>query len=278
MDRIHRTWSLMSACWQILKQDKALLLFPFMSGICCLMLLASFAVPLYTTNHWQPPGGGASPAQQVTYYGVLFLFYLCNYFVVIFFNAAIVACATIRLGGGNPTVGDGFRAATARLPMIAGWAVVSATVGLILRLIEDRSKWVGRIVAGLLGAAWTVVSFLVVPILVVENKSPFAALQESAGLVKKTWGEQVAGNVGFGMVFFLLAIPAVVVIGLGIFSGNAALLIGCIGLAAVYLVVLGLVQSALQSIFQAAVFLYARDGQVPAGFEAELLGTAMIRK
>jgi hypothetical protein len=278
MNKIHRTWSLMSACWQILKQDKGLLLFPFMSGICCLLLLASFAVPLYATNHWQPPGGGAAPAQQVTYYGVLFLFYLCNYFVVIFFNAAIIACAMIRLGGGNPTVGDGFRAAAARLPMIAGWAVVSATVGLILRLIEDRSKWVGRIVAGLLGAAWTVVSFLVVPMLVVENKSPFAALQESAGLVKKTWGEQVAGNFGFGLVFFLLAIPAVVVIGLGIVSGNVALIVGCIGLAVIYLIILGLVQSALQSIFQAAVFLYARDGQVPEGFEAELLGNAMTRK
>jgi hypothetical protein len=278
MNRIHRTWSLMSACWQILKQDKGLLLFPFMSGICCLLLLGSFALPLYATNHWQPPGGGASAAQQVTYYGVLFLFYLCNYFVVIFFNAGIVACATIRLGGGSPTVGDGFRAAAARLPMIAGWAVVSATVGLILRLIEDRSKWVGRIVAGLLGAAWTVVSFLVVPILVVENKSPFAALQESAALVKKTWGEQVAGNFGFGMISLLLAIPAFLVIGLGVFSGSVALMAACIGLAVIYLIVLGLVQSALQSIFQAAVFLYARDGQVPEGFEAELLGNAMARK
>ena len=76
----------------------------------------------------------------------------------------------------------------------------------------------------------------------------------------------------------LLAIPALVVLGLGIFSGNAALLVGCIGLAVIYLIVLGLVQSALQSIFQAVVFLYARDGQVPEGFEAELLGSAMVRK
>ena len=111
---------MMSACWQILKQDKALLVFPFMSGICCLLLLASFAVPLYATDHWQPPGRDAAPAGQVAYYGVLFLFYLCNYFVVIFFNAAIIACATIRMGGGKPTVGDGFRAAAARLPVIAG--------------------------------------------------------------------------------------------------------------------------------------------------------------
>jgi hypothetical protein len=278
MNKIHRTWSLMSACWQILKQDKALLLFPFMSGICCLLLLASFAVPLYATNHWQPPGSDAGPARQVGYYGVLFLFYLCNYFVVIFFNAGIIACATIRLGGGNATVGDGFRAAATRLPAIAGWAVLSATVGLILRLIEDRSKWVGRIVAALLGTAWTVVSFLVVPVLVVENKGPFAALQESAGLVTKTWGKQVMGSFGFGLITFLLALPAFAVILLSIFSGNIALMIGCIVLAVVYLVILGLVQSALQSIFQAAVFLYARDGQVPEGFEAEVLGNAMVSR
>lgn len=278
MNKVRRTWSLMAACWQVLKQDKALLLFPFMSGICCLLLLASFAVPLYATNHLQPPGSGAAPARQATYYGVLFLFYLCNYFVVIFFNAGIIACATIRLGGGNATVGDGFRAAATRLPAIAGWAVVSATVGLILRMIEDRSKWVGRIVAGLLGVAWTVVSFLVVPILVVENKTPFAALQESAELVKKTWGKQVAGSFGFGLIFLLLAIPAILVIVLGVASGSVALMAGCIGLGLIYLVILGMVQSALQSIFQAAVFLYARDGQVPEGFAAELLGNAMLRK
>src|SRR5579859_1334341 len=111
MGKITRTWSLMSECWQILKQDKALLIFPLISGICCLLLLASFAVPLYVTNHWQPPGRDAGSTQQLLYYSVLFLFYVCNYFVVIFFNAGIIACATMRMTGGNPTVGDGFRAA-----------------------------------------------------------------------------------------------------------------------------------------------------------------------
>ena len=268
----------MSACWQVLKQDTKLLVFPLISGLCCLLLLASFAMPLYFTGRWQPPGGGAPAAHQAAYYGVLFLFYLCNYFVVIFFNAGIIACAILRMSGGNPTIGDGFRAAAARLPAIAGWAVLSATVGLILRLIEDRSKWVGRIVTGLLGAAWTVVSFLVVPILVVENKSPITALQESTALVKKTWGEQVAGNFGFGVISFLLALPAFAVIVLSIFSGNIAIIGMCIFLAVIYLIGLALVQSALQSIYQAAVFLYARDGQVPEGFEAEVLGTAMLRK
>ena len=278
MNKIARTWSLMSSCWQVLKQDKELLIFPLISGTCCLLLLASFAAPLYLTNHWQPPSRDAAAAQQVAYYGTLFLFYVCNYFIVVFFNAAIVACATIRLGGGNPTVGDGFRAAAGRLPVIAGWAVVSATVGLVLRLIEDRSEKIGRFVGGLLGAAWTIVSFLVVPVLVVENKNPFTALKESAALLRKTWGEQLVGNFSFGLIFFLLAIPAFIVIVLGFLIGNIAAIAACIVLAVIYLIVLALVQSALQAIFQAAVFLYARDGQIPPGFNSDLLGNAMTTR
>ena len=116
MQKITRTWSMMSACWQVLKQDKSLVLFPLISGVCCLLLLASFALPLFATNHWHPPGRDAGSVSQTAYYGVLFLFYLCNYFVIVFFNAAIVSCAVLRMTGGNPTFGDGLRAAGARLP------------------------------------------------------------------------------------------------------------------------------------------------------------------
>ena len=275
MGKIARTWSLMSECWRVLKQDKSLLVFPLISGICCLLLLASFAVPLYTTGNWQPPGHDATTQRQVAYYGTLFAFYVGNYFIVVFFNAAIVACAASRMGGGNPTIGDGLRAAASRLPVIAGWALVSATVGLVLRIIEDRSEKIGQIVAGLLGMAWTVVSFLVVPILVVENKGPIAALQDSTALLKKTWGEQLVSNFSFGMIFFLLAIPAIGLIILGAAAGSTSVLILCAGLAVIYLIVLALVQSALQAIFQTALYLYARDGQVPPGFHADVLGTAL---
>jgi hypothetical protein len=278
MNKIYRTWSLMSACWQILKKDKEMLVFPLVSGLCCLLLLASFVVPFYLTGAWQPPTSDADTGRQVLYYGTLFLFYLCNYFVVIFFNCAIVACATIRLGGGDPTVGDGFRAAAARLPVIAGWALVSATVGLVLRIIEERSEKVGRFVAGLLGMAWTLVSFLVIPILVVENKPPLTALKESTQLLKKTWGEQLVGNFSFGLLFFLLGIPAYVLIFLGIVSGSGAAALVCIALAVIYLIALALVQSALQAIFQAAVYLYARNGQVAEGFQEEFLSGAMIQR
>ena len=265
----------MSECWQVLKQYKSLLVFPLISGICCLLLLASFAIPIYTTGAWEPPGRDAATQRQIAYYGTLFAFYVCNYFIVVFFNAAIVACAAVRLGGGDPTVADGLRAAASRLPVIAGWALVSGTVGLVLRIIEDRSEKIGQIVAGLLGMAWTIVSFLVVPILVIENKGPIAALRDSTALLKKTWGEQLASNFSFGLIFLLLAIPAFGVIFLGLFAGSKVILITCAVSAVIYLIVLALVQSALQAIFQTALYLFARDGQVSAGFHAEVLEGAL---
>ncbi|HUK83392.1 MAG TPA: DUF6159 family protein [Verrucomicrobiae bacterium] len=276
--RISYTWSLMRASWDVLKQDKTLLLFPLLSGVSCLVVLASFAVPMWLTGVWESPKHEATQAQQVLYYGTLFLFYLVNYFVITFFNTAIISCAVLRMIGGQPTVADGFREAASRLPQIAGWALVSATVGLVLRIIEDRSEKIGRIVAGLLGMAWTVVTYLVVPIIVVERKGPFAALKGSTALLKKTWGEQLIGNFSFGGVLMLLLLPAVGLFALGILSGSGVTLVLCILLAGVYVLALSLVQSALQSIFQAAVYLYARDGTEPAGFSSDLLASAMRTK
>jgi hypothetical protein len=275
MGKIARTWSLMSDSWQVLKLDKSLVVLPLISGVRCMLLLASFAIPIFVTGAWHPPGHNAETQQQVLYYGILFAFYVANYFIVVFFNAAIVACAATRMGGGNPTIGDGLRAAASRLPVIAGWALVSGTVGLILRVIEDRSDRIGQIVAGLLGMAWTVVSFLVVPILVIENKNPFTALQESTSLLKRTWGEQLVSSFSFSGIFFLLALPAIGLIILGITIGSGIALCACVGLAVVYFILLSLIQSALQAIFQTALYLYARDGVVPQGFHEETLGTAL---
>ncbi len=280
--RISYTWDLMKASWDVLRQDKSLLLFPLLSGLCCLVLLASFAVPIWFTGFWRPPGKGSEAIHQVLYYGTLFLFYFCNYFVITFFNTAVIACAIERMQGGQASVGFGFNAAAQRLPLILGWAALSATVGLILRAIEERSDWVGRIVVGLLGMAWTIVSYLAVPVMVVERAGPITSLKESARLLKKTWGTQLIGNFGFGLIFGLLAIPAFVLIALAVaaFVSMHSIALGAalILLAIVYILALSLVQSVLQAIFQAAVYLYARDGQPVRGFPVILLQNALRPK
>lgn len=269
--RIGYTWRLMGASFEVLKRDKELLLFPLLSSICCLLVLASFVAPLWLTRAWE--GAHLGPV----YYVVLFAFYFSNYFVITFFNAAIVGSAVIRLSGGDPSVGDGLRTATSRLPQILAWAALAATVGLVLRVIEERSEKVGRFVAGLMGAAWTLATFLVVPVLVVEKKGPIDALKKSTSLLRKTWGDQIVSGAGFGIIFFLLALPGIAVMIGGFALGVKAGLV-FLGLGVLYLIVLALVQSTLQTIFEAALYVYAEKGAAPSLFGNDLLAGALVRK
>lgn len=281
---ISHTWGLMSQSWEVLKKDKELLIFPLISSICCILVIASFAVPSIMNESYMPPDASAegeqvvSTQEQVIYYAKLFMFYFCNYFVIIFFNSAIAGCASMRMHGQDPTIGDGFSIAFSRLHVILGWALVSATVGLILRIIEDKNKKIGAFVAGLLGCAWTLVSFLVLPILVIENVGPIAALKKSTALFKKTWGAQLGANFSFGLIFFLLFLPAILIVVLGFLSQSGPIIIACIIAAVLYAVVLSLVQSTLGVIFQTALYYYADSGTAPAGFDEHMLQGSVRQK
>jgi hypothetical protein len=279
--RISYTWEIMGAAWSVLKRDKALVLFPLFSSIACLLVMLSFAVPLFMTDMagFKEAHGQFTQAQQIAGWAYLFAFYFVNYFVITFFNVGIVSCAVARMAGAEPTFGTGMRAALQRIHLIAGWALLSATVGLILKIIESYSKKVGRIVAGLLGAAWSIMTFLVVPVLVVENKGPFDALKESMTLLKKTWGTQVLGNFSFGLIFFFLFIPAIAAIALSFYlMSTVSVVVGALvlGMAVCYTIGLALIQSALHSIFQAALYMYTQG--VPdetRAFPVQLLRGAM---
>jgi len=284
MERISYTFDMMRSSWEVLKAEKQLMLFPLISGVCCVLVLLSFGLPMMANGFPTQEQLHQSP---VLYYGLLFLFYFLNYFIVIFFNSAVIACAVLRMRGGEPTLSTGLNAAISRLPQIVGWALVAATVGLILRGLENlarkRGNFVGQIVAGLIGMAWSVVTFLVVPILVVEKKGPFEAVKESAALLRKTWGEQLVGSFSFGLVFLLLMLPGFipVFVGLTILSealkSSMPLGVFLIAVGAIYLIGLAVVQSTLQTIFQAALYLYARDNRAPKGFDESQLGSAMAQ-
>jgi hypothetical protein len=273
MGKFSLTWNLMKSSLEVLKKDKELLIFPFISGICCILLMVSFALPLLNSPEVKAAIEGKGDINQAKYYVLMFIFYFLNYLIIIFFNTAVVAAANIRLSGGDPKVKDGFNGAMAILPLIIVWSLVAGTIGLILRAIEDRSDMFGRIMAGLLGLAWSIVSFLVIPIFVVEKKGPFAALKESTLLMKKTWGEQLIGRFSFGLVFLVFSIPAFLLFGLGAASKSQPIVIAFITLGVIYMIILALIQSALQSIFQTIVYKYAKEKEVPAGFsEQEIAG------
>lgn len=276
MGKFSNTWQIMKSSWWILRQDKELLLFPVFSTIAAALILISFALPLFnadTLNYLEQHG-----ENDPLVYLLAFLFYFANYFILIFFNSAIVACTVKRAEGGDPTVVYGLRAAWQRLPQIFGWALLTSTVGFILRVLEERFQVVGSIVIALLGMAWTVTSYLVIPILVVEDRGPIDAYRESVTLLRRTWGEQLIGNLGFGLIFFFLGILPIGLFILAAMTGSGMAVASVIVISVIYLVGLVLVQSTLQAIFQAAVYYYAVNGKAPVGFDDRILADTFRQK
>ena len=205
MGRFGRSWQLIKLCWGVLGQDKELIVFPIVSGIAVVIVTASFIVPGIFTGYWESFVGndGTIP---VSMWVLVVLFYLVEYLVIIFFNAALVSAAMIRLKGGDPTLGDGLRGAWSHIGAILGWAAISATVGLVLQALRERGGFAGAIVAALGGMAWNIITFLVIPVLVVEGVNPIEGIKRSASLLKKTWGEQIIGNAGIGLIFGLIGL------------------------------------------------------------------------
>jgi hypothetical protein len=277
MGKIATTMSLMKASWQILKKDRELLLFPVLSGICCLSLMAIFIIQALDHGWLKPLAEQAAVGRKNTIYWFMFLFYYCNYLIIIFFNSAIIACAVIRMDGGDPTISDGLQAAVNRFPQIALWALIAATVGFLLGMVESGSRRGRSIIAGILGIAWSVVSYLAIPLIVVEKSNPLFAMDHSMEMMRRTWGEQVIGNFSFGLVFTLFALPVFPLMLLLNSKWGTPSLLPIFSVFIIYLIILAIFQSALQTIFNAVIYVFARDSKVPEGFSAGQLKEAMRR-
>ena len=278
MSKTATTWQLMKASWHVLMQDKALLVFPVVSGIACFLVLLTFIVPALGLGA-AGQGNLFRGQGEVLGWVLLFCYYLCNFFVVFFFNAALVDFVVTRMRGGEPTIGNSLRAAAACMPQIAAWAVLSATVGVVLKALEGRAGFLGRIVVSLLGFAWALVTYFVVPIIVIERKGALASVESSKDLLAKTWGKQIVSGLGYGLIGFLLTIPAIAVliaafVGVLASQGSHAGGWGTLAVAAIlYLVGLVIVMSALRAIFGVVLYLFAKTGTAPDGFDAaDLLG------
>lgn len=272
MGRISRTIELAKASWRVLNADKELLLLPVLSFIATLAVAASFLAPILLA------GEGTTVEDPGTIgYVLLFVAYVVLAYITIFFNAALVHAANERLEGGDPTLGSALRGAALRAGRILPWAIVSATVSIILRAIEERGGTFGRIASGIAGIAWALVTFLVIPVLVIENIGVMDAIKRSGSLFKRTWGENVAAQVGFGLLGFLAVLPAALVAGAGISAGGAIAFVA-ITVAVVWALLVAMVLSALNGIFQTALYRYAAGLDGGGAFSRQELQAAFAPK
>ena len=277
--RIRSGWALARQSVRLLMLDKVLLVFPLLSGISCFLVLASFVAGVWATGI----AGQDDAAGNGVSWVVLFAYYFANYFIIVFYNSALVACAMIRFRGGDPKLGDGLRAARERLPQIAAWALLAASVGVVLKMIEERVHFVGRIVVALLGAAWTIGSYFVVPVLVAEKIGPVGAFKRSIAILRTAWGESIVGNLGLGLITFLVTLGLLILTGiatmfLAVKIGSIAVALAGMVMMVLIVVLAALVGSALNAIVLSALYLYATEGKVPDAFAGARLQEAFVAK
>jgi len=280
-ERMANSWQLVKASAAVLQADKELLVFPLVSAVLCVLVTITFIVPLVLAGIFDSTVLAESGIPALSWlFG--FLFYVVLYFVIFFCNTALVGAAMIRLRGGDPTVSDGFRIARSRFGAILGYALVAATVGMILRAISERSGFLGKLIVGLVGFAWNLATFLVVPVLAVENVGPIEAVKRSASYLRKTWGEQIIGNAGIGVVFGLLGFATVVagalLFVLAAMTESVVLMVLVGSLVVLALVAISLVGSALGGVYAAAVYRYAAEGDAGTFFAPGLVQNAFRRK
>lgn len=275
MNRLRTSWEIVRSSWAVLRHDKELLVLPVVSFVATVVVMGSFAVGFVAFGGLDEiTEEGTTPS--LGWYLALFVMYLVLAVITIFFNAALVHAANERLEGGDPTLGSALGGAASRFGALLPWALISATVSVFLRNMQERSGLVGRALVGLVGVAWSLVTFLVLPVIVIEGVSVTTALRRSAELFRRTWGEQMAGVIGIGLVAFL-AILAGVPIPLLLGLTQVPFLVGIgIGLFAAWVAVVATVGAALSGIFQAALYRYAAAGSAPAGFSPELMSRAFV--
>jgi hypothetical protein len=267
--RVSRTWEMTKESFAVLAADKRLMIFPVLSGIAVILVSLSFAVPVVMSGALGP-----DKASQPMQYLLYFLFYFVNYFVVIFFNCALVGAASMCLAGGHATVKDGLGMAWERVGRIFLWALVAATVGFLIRMIEERADKIGRIIAWILGTAWTLMTFFIVPVLMFENEGVVDSVKRSTSVLKKTWGEEVMSGFSFGLIYLIAMIPMAIV-------AYACFLVSpLLGLAVGLLLVLllSVISAAVKSIFTVALYRYATQGEPPQGFTPEMVQGAFISR
>jgi hypothetical protein len=277
MSRLSNSVSLVKSSWHVLRQDKELIALPAISGIVTAIAMLPFAAGAFLTGvSTEGSETSVSPAAYV----VAFLGYLVAAYITIFFQSALILAANDRLSGGSPTLGSALSAAAGRAGHILPWAIISATVSMVLKAVQERSGLLGRLVIGLVGMAWTLVTFLVLPILVIEGTGVKDALTRSASTFKRTWGENVIGNAGVGLVGFvgilvglLVCAPLVV---LGVSSDLVALTVGAIVLFVVWAILVSVFSAALSGVFQTALYRFAVLGEEPAGFTHEQIAGAFV--
>ena len=251
--------------WRVLRQDRELLVLPLLSFLVSIGVLLAIWLPTMAVADLSGVASEEGGVDAIVALAALASALLLS-IVGVFFKAALVAGAHERMSGGDPTVGSAITRAATHLGRLLPWALLTATVGLVLSALRSRAGRLGQFAVSLIGMGWEAASFLVIPSIVIDDEDAISGLKASASLLRRTWGENLASQVGFGLLGLAAMIPAILIV---VIAGPLGLVLAVpwVAFAAVVLVALG-------AVFQTALYLYATSGTIPGGFEGSPLRDA----
>jgi hypothetical protein len=261
VQRIRNSWELAKVSWSVLRSDKSLAVFPLLSALAGLAVVGVVAGLIAATGVNSANGGSLK--------GIGYVFiaagYIASAFVTTYFLGALVHGANEALEGRHAELGECFGAANSRLHRILPWALVQATVSIVIQALESQ-RLIGQIVASLIGTAWAVLTFLTVPIIMLEDLGPIVAVKRSGQLLRRSWGENLTAQVGFGIFGFVALLPAALLVAIGAATGSLVVVIALATVAVAWAVVTILAVSALSGIYRTALYRFAVDGVAPPAF------------
>lgn len=287
MNAFSRSWALTKVTFDVINKDRELIWFALLSFIFSTIFAVAMIVPTVLTTLMNE--GFKQESLQLVEYVIIFITYFGLAFIATFFNVCVVYTTKVRFEGGNATFGESLKFAFSRFGLIVKWSLLAATVGLLMRLIENFARRLGRpgqiivgILVALIGMAWTVVTIFVVPVLVYEGLGPVDAVKKSIQVIKKTWGESLIKAIGLGLIQFMIMLAIVVVAGLATYGltmmfETKGLLIG-IGIGLMVLLLVGLVFSVASTIFNTALYVYANNGKIASGFSEDIIKGSFRQK
>lgn len=287
MNSLSRSWMITKLTFGVINKDRELLWFALLSfifsALFAIVMVFPSIIPALMDN------GFSQESLEVYQYVIIFITYFGLAFIATFFNVCVVYTTKIRFEGGNATFGESIRFAFTKLPLIFQWSLLSATVGLLLRILQQLASNLGKIgqvvaniLIGILGMAWSIVTIFVVPVLVYEGLGPIDALKKSTQVIKKTWGESLIKALGLGIVQFLVFVMVIIASGALTFAlssafDTAGMLIG-ISVGALLLLLTGMVFTVASTIFNTALYVYANNNLIASGFNEEVVKGAFKQK
>jgi hypothetical protein len=287
MNRFSRSWMITKLTFNVINKDRELLAFALLSFIFSSLFAVAMIFPTIVPTLME--NGFKKESLEIYQYGILFVTYFGLAFIATFFNVCVVYTTKIRFEGGNATFGESLNFAMSRIGIIAQWSLLSATVGLVMRLLHEAAsrlpkigEIIVKILVSLMGMAWSIMTIFVVPVLVYEGLAPVPAIKKSLEIIKRTWGESLIKSIGLGLIqmvvfFIILAGAGGITYLLHASIGVTGLLIGVsIGILAFLLT--GLIFSVASTIFNTALYVYANNQIVASGFDEDTMKSAFKQK